>query len=216
MPIFKFRKKLILYSHIPKCAGQSIENYCQRLGAKIAFMDNDFCRHNFAGRAWNLTSPQHISGDALSRLFPKDFFDDSFAVVRDPIDRLRSAFKFQKYKEKKIKENITLSDFIKSDLGTCSRPLGLYDNHFLPQVELLVKKNSYKIFKLENGLLDVKKYLDNNLFFNDSDKKLKHINLGTYNIEFSHEDTYVDDSSLEIISRIYKRDFEVFRYEIIR
>ena len=45
MPIFKFREKLILYSHIPKCAGQSIENYCQRLGAKIAFMDNDFCLH---------------------------------------------------------------------------------------------------------------------------------------------------------------------------
>ena len=85
----------------------------------------------------------------------------------------------------------------------------------MPQVELLVKKNSYKIFKLENGLLDVKKYLDNNLFFNDSDIKLKHINLGIYNIEFSHEDTYVDDSSLEIISRIYKRDFEVFGYKII-
>lgn len=216
MPIFKFRKKLILYSHIPKCAGQSIENYCQRLGAKIAFMDNDFGLYNGTGRAWNLTSPQHISGDALSRLFPKDFFDASFAVVRDPINRLRSAFKFQKYKEKKIKENITLSDFIKSDLDTCSRPLGLYDNHFLPQAELLVKNNPYKIFKFENGLLDVKQYLDDNLFLNDSNIELEHINLGTYDIEFSHEDTYVDDSSLAIISRIYKKDFEVFRYEIIR
>ena len=51
MHIFKVKKNLILYSHIHKCAEQSIENYCQRLGAKIAFMDNSFGLYDGTGRA---------------------------------------------------------------------------------------------------------------------------------------------------------------------
>ena len=42
--------------------------------------------------------------------------------------------------------------FSKSDLDTCSRPLGLYDNHFLPQVELLVKEHPYKSKPEERAL----------------------------------------------------------------
>ena len=212
MPIFRYRDKLILFSHIPKCAGQSVENYCKKIGMKIAFLDNQF--NKSSSLSWCINSPQHITGFALSRLFTNDFFDFSFAVVRNPIDRLRSAFKFQKYKERKIKKNLTLSNFIRSDLELSSRYIGYFDNHFLPQVDLLMNKNSYKIFKLEEGLLEVKKYIDDIFLTSNLNINMEHINSSKFDPNFIDEDNYIDDLSFEIIYSVYKKDFESFGYKI--
>ena len=98
MPIFRYSNKLIFFSHIPKCAGTSIESYCQKIGMKIAFLDNqNYLEYLASNKAWNSSSPQHIPGYAIARLFPLNFFDAYFTVVRNPINRLKSAFKFQKY-----------------------------------------------------------------------------------------------------------------------
>ena len=84
------------FAHIPKCAGSSIEHYLENHNIKLAFLDRTF---DAASKSWNISSPQHIDGYSLSRLFPGDFFDLGFAISRDPITRFISAFKhhiFQK------------------------------------------------------------------------------------------------------------------------
>ena len=44
---------------------------------------------------WNRSSPQHVDGEALRKLFPVNFFTDFLAILRDPVDRFISAYLFQ-------------------------------------------------------------------------------------------------------------------------
>ena len=99
MPILKKGNKIIYFSHIPKCGGTAIEQYCKDTGIEIAFLDRLY-NLQFSKNVWNNTSPQHIDKKSLYRLFPKQFFSDYFTVVRHPIDRFKSAFIYQKYHEK--------------------------------------------------------------------------------------------------------------------
>lgn len=84
MPVVRYKDKICHFAHIPKCGGSSVEFYLKRSGAHVAFLDNSFVS---SAKLWNISSPQHVDGNSLSRLFPSSFFDFSFAVVRNPYTR---------------------------------------------------------------------------------------------------------------------------------
>ena len=100
MPIIKVNSVLLYFSHIPKCGGSSVENFLAQFSDSIVFLDSKFLARK---NTWSSSSPQHIDGLSLNRLFKdKNFFDFYFAIVRDPISRYKSAFMFQKHIENKI------------------------------------------------------------------------------------------------------------------
>ena len=75
MPIIRSRALLIHFAHIPKCAGTSVELYVRSIAPKrTAFLDRKFRAHD-PETVWTKTSPQHVDGYSLSRLFPAAFFD---------------------------------------------------------------------------------------------------------------------------------------------
>ena len=96
MTIFKVNSDFIYFSHIPKCAGSSIEDYFSTFSeCSILFLDRDFYTSSL--RHWTKSSPQHIPGNVVERLFDNKFFSCYFAIIRDPIDRFKSSFKFQEF-----------------------------------------------------------------------------------------------------------------------
>ena len=178
MPVVRLTNKICHFAHIPKCGGSSIESYFDNLGASMAFIDLQFLSQP-AIIPWNVSSPQHIDGVSLSRLFPNTFFDFAFAVVRNPYSRFLSAFKYQ-ILHKQIDLKVNINDFINNDLESAATGIGIYDNHFKSQTSFLLPGLSYEIFKLENGLNPVKKYIDLKFFgiplTLDIKKKIKGLN----------------------------------------
>ena len=74
MPIFKTSFGYIYFSHIPKCAGTSIENYINGLNNNsIFFLDRTF-NTTSPLKEWSISSPQHILGNSIPMLFKKIFF----------------------------------------------------------------------------------------------------------------------------------------------
>ena len=212
MPIIRCKENLIHYAHIPKTGGHSLESYIKKLkGVELGFVDW-FHVVKPAKKPWNISSPQHIDGASISRIFPINFFTHYFAVVRDPIAKIKSSFLFQKYTLKGISSSITLNQFIENDLLVNVNTIGWFDNHFMPQSSFLYPGAKYQIFKLEdNGLQRAKAYIDKIFYGKISNHELPHFN-STKSL-LNEGDSDLSNKSLQLIFKIYKNDFANFKYK---
>lgn len=210
MPILRANDKIYYFSHIPKCGGSSIEDYIQNLTQKrLAFLDRQYYKNSI--KTLKKSSPQHILGVEVAQLFGIEFFDGYFAVVRDPYERFKSAFIFQKYINKKIPDEICINQFARKIFELKSSIWGLYDNHFVPQTHFFYPNANYKVFKIENGLNNVKKHIDKILDCKAVEAKIPHKLKQTASIK--KEAGELTDQSREIIFDIYRIDFENFKYQ---
>ncbi len=209
MPIIRFNKKIVYYSHIPKCGGTSVEDFLKVMtGASISFLDHHFYENKNV--RWSISSPQHITGEDVSKLFPVTFFDDFFTVTRNPFDRFCSAFAYQKYGLKRIDPFIDINKFIGNLEGHNALALGQFDHHFLPQIKFLYPGAANKVFKLENGLDGVRRYIGSVFDTDVSGIRMPHSLKKPSQIGVSSEN--LDKHSKKIIMEIYKLDFEKFNY----
>jgi len=121
MPFFKLKNKVILFIHIPKAAGSSVEKILEFNDIEQSFLIQ---KKNHISSI----SPQHFTREDYRIFFNKNFFDHSFAIIRDPIERFRSAFIFNSHK---IPPIISVNKFL--DL-LCKKDFFYknFDNHFVP------------------------------------------------------------------------------------
>lgn len=208
MPIIRFKEKIVYFSHIPKCGGTSIENFLEKIsGNKPSFLNRKF--YDDGKTTWSISSPQHILGNDIYKLFPMTFFDEFFTVTRHPIDRFCSAFAFHKHIVKRIPIEMDINEFIvNSDKLRILQP-GNFDNHFLPQVSFFFPHASYKVFKLENGLDVVKKYLSNYFEIDLADEAIPHSLRQPKELK---EIDQLSQKSIKAIKSIYRLDFEKLNY----
>lgn len=210
MPVVKGVKKLCHFAHIPKCAGRSVEKYCESAGLKIGFLDVGYIA-NPALQPWNLSSPQHIDGRSLARLFPADFFDFGFAVVRHPASRFISAFKYNSLVGRKHLLGRDVNHFVENDLRTAAYTSGVLDNHFLPQCQFLMPDLDYEVFKLELGLSRVKLFIDHR-FSLSGHVEMGHENQGRKQCDGTDLAINLSSSSMKIIEDVYDDDYRKFDY----
>lgn len=161
MPIVRIGPKMVYFAHIPKCAGSSVEDYLQDRFGPLAMLDRQYLSIDPDLR-WSRTSPQHVSWSALMRLFPKDFFSDIFTVVRHPLDRAVSAYRFQSEVEETIPPDMSFGDWLRSEAEQRKKDPHRFDNHTRPQVDFLPPEGEAPcaVFYLEHGLDALIPYLD--------------------------------------------------------
>ncbi|MBY6069087.1 sulfotransferase family protein [Leisingera aquaemixtae] len=94
--IFQIRSKRILFIHIPKCAGTSVEAGLNRLSERPIELRNDspvpellWGQHN-GKQLQHATLPEALENTGLS----VEDFDAIFSVVRDPMDRFFSELRW--------------------------------------------------------------------------------------------------------------------------
>lgn len=210
MPIARIKNKTVYFSHIPKCGGTSVEDFLKLItGGELSFLDRKY--YDNEKQKWSISSPQHITGNDISKLFPINFFDVFFTVTRHPFDRFYSAFIFHKYYIKTIAKEIDVNHFVGNLVEYKALLPGQYDNHFLPQVNFLYPGAPYKAFKLENGLDNVKKYIGALIDIDVDNLSMPHKLKRPKQLE-TNENT-LDDNSKKIIKDVYKLDFEKFKYQ---
>jgi hypothetical protein len=209
MSIFRINSKLYYFSHIPKCGGSSVEDYVKNVtGKRGSFIDRGYYKNKI--KVFKNSSPQHILGVEVANLFEPDFFDGYFAVVRCPYERFKSAFIFQKYIEKNIPNELSMNQFLIGLKESADELWGKYDNHFVAQSYFLYPGVQYEIFKLENGLNGVKRYIDKINHFQSDSTSMPHKLQQSAKIKSDVGE--IDQQARKIIYELYRIDFDNFNY----
>ena len=209
MPMFRAGSKVMYFAHVPKCAGSSMVSYLQERFGALAFHDDSFSWVPELER-WSRTSPQHINVAALNRMFPEEFFDFSFAVVRHPVSRLVSAYHFQLEVEERITRGTSFGDWLKSLKSQQTNNPYMLDNHTRPMDEI-VPENA-KVFYLEDGFDNFISWLDQITGNTDGPRVMASVNERGANGISKSQKIVPTQQEINLISKIYARDFVRFGY----
>ena len=204
MPIFKSTSKIIYFSHIPKTGGSSIENTLK------SFDEIKMALHSPARKKITPMSPQHLHTQFLDRLFPENFFDWEFTVVRNPYARLVSEYNMKKKGLEKKGSPLSFEDYARRCFSKFKKLPSTRDNHIRPQVDF-VSINT-KVYNLENGLEAPLKDALTHLEISHSrlDPILRH------DRKSKNPEVYsVSSQLISIIQSFYKDDFQRFGYDPI-
>jgi hypothetical protein len=215
MPIFK--KSNILFIHIPKTAGSSIEKHLYDLEEENdRYSLNTLYSENPSEFFNNMHSPQHCTFIEIKTIFDENTINNFhliFTIVRNPFDRMVSEFHFySNYVQNIPIEYENIVDFQSEFEIFCQRILNgeiIDDNHQLPQYLYLINEFDkidprITILRYESIHQDVKNYLNLSLSYheNKSNRPEKCEN-------------YYNDSCKKLIVDYYAKDFELFGYDTI-
>ncbi len=145
MPIFKLGQKTVLFLHIPKAGGTSVEAWLSahsgesfRLAHKNRYLP---------------CMPQHFHGELINMLFAPGFFDYSFCVTRNPYRRLLSEYNYRMSHRRRLERLLPAPDFaswVRWTFRRYRRDPFVYSNHIRPQSEYPIAGT--EVFRLEDGL----------------------------------------------------------------
>lgn len=205
MPVIKTNGKLLYFAHVPKCGGASVDEYLiARFGShNIGFLDSKFSNAQYKN-SWNRTSPQHIAWVHRQKIMPDEIFDHQFALVRHPMNRIISMFKFN---YRRLKGETFHSWLVSMERLMKDDPYYL-DNHVRRAIEIVPP--GAKIFKLEDGLTLIPEWLDRMVGIKDPNGlTIGHVNKSPTNVgEMS-----ITDGDVSIVYDIYRKDYDHFGYE---
>lgn len=212
MPYFKNDDINILFIHIPKTGGTSLEEYFSLkysipLNTKSLITWNNEIDSN-RNLYKNITSTlQHLTYDQIKQnnnIFMVDFnLIDIITIVRNPYERLVSDLFYHKLINiETSKEEVY--EIIKDYLISTE-----YDNHNIPQHTFLQDEmnqpiTNIKILKTENLTESMKEigFADFNLVCNKNENTVDYYN-------------YLNTNSLDLINKFYHLDFTLFNYNKI-
>ncbi|SDS19253.1 Sulfotransferase family protein [Paraoerskovia marina] len=206
MPVFVKGDRGLLFAHIPKTGGSSIEKHLQRGGWKMYHHDGRVGKGT--SNYFNWCTPQHMHGEMLEQSFRLARFSARFAVVRNPIARFQSEYAWRLGRGVDVS-----SDAVeKWGYGVLDRfnsnPF-ILGNHIRPQVEFLV--GDMEVYRFEDGLDGAMSRLNTKFSLN--------VGSSVGRERTSDDSSGVSSSAVEVSQRLedrlrefYKADFQAFGY----
>jgi len=204
MPVFFRGTQRILFIHVPKAGGTSIEAFFEANGFKTAYLDRGGSPESL--NAIRRCSPQHMHAALLQTLFDPGLFDYVFMAVRHPVQRLVSRVVMELGTVATVAR---LEAWIAAELPKVfADPLHL-DNHLRPQSDFIVPGTD--VFKLEDGLgeafvarLEAATGID---FAQKRVPRKMHAGIPTPDF------TLVRPELQALVKSFYARDFKTFDYQ---
>ena len=141
VPICKIKDKLILFIHVPRTGGTTIEHHLGEVGT-VFFKST-------ADTSLMRVTAQHLHRSDLNAIFPPQTFDYAFMFVRNPFDRLRSVYTYQK-SMRPMERIIPFAPWLRLALMRRKWKPYYRDNHLRPQVEF--EAFNAEVFRLEDGI----------------------------------------------------------------
>jgi hypothetical protein len=208
MPLYQFRRgeteKTFLFIHVPKTGGTAIETYFRAIGLTGYFDPPTY----MPVRPYLKVPPAHYDYGVMNRLYNLDGLY-SFAVVRHPVRRMVSEYKWAREKStaSAMLAGMSFADYITFMFEQYSRDENIAAGHFKPQIRFVGDKVS-KIFKYEAGLENIIGHVlqDVGLKF-EGQVKLPVVN------STSGAKVVPTERDIEAIREFYAEDFAAFGYE---
>lgn len=199
--MINYTKKLI-FIHIPKCGGTSVENALFTNEEKIErnlFTLKGHPKHDL----YEQGGLQHLSAIKVKEIITEEIYDNfyKFSVVRNPIDKLISQYNYTNqfidfYSYLNLKpNNFSFSEYLNA---ICNK----YHVHWRPQHEFIFNDKQEllvdEVFKLEN--------IKNGKLEEKLGVKLPH-----HNKSYKHIES-ITEKDESIIKNIFSKDFELLQY----
>ena len=150
MPIYSLsngaRRLNLLFVHVPKTGGTAIDHFFRRIG-----FSEHFGRENRAVRPVMICPPQHYDYNLLNRLIDLDTVDFSFAIVRHPLARIISDYKWAMTQSTMADEKMSFGDWLDECFRSFEKDEYFLANHIKPQSKFIGPKIK-RVFKYEEGL----------------------------------------------------------------
>ena len=201
MPLFKTPKGLFYFAHVPRTGGSSVENYLTQRFGQPALLDSRFLS-NPASIRWSRTSPQHLSADEFETLFPRDFVDHKISVVRHPVSRIVSIFKWLRSTQKGVEPDF--DKWLEQALSEVLADPWCHDGHLKCQVDFV--PSGCQVFRLEQGLQRVANYVDSLFGEEQPEVVVWHSDKSTVDLK------QISSKSHRLIEIHYAEDFDRFKY----
>lgn len=144
MPICFPNGKIIFFAHVPKTGGSSVEDYIIRRFGSMSMLDK---HKNARMPGTGLISPiTHLSALDLEEIIPTEC-DLCFAVVRDPLKRMFSQYRWQSGASRMSR--MDFSTWLRVMVMAARIDPRIYFNHIRPQDQMVPA--GAEIFRLEDG-----------------------------------------------------------------
>lgn len=203
MPIHQGKK--IIFIHIPKAAGTSVEIAMGAFGINNSGDNSIFCPSILFGR-----TTQHMTYFEIEKSFERMNLViteyESFCIVRHPATRIASEYNWRRNWDQSIAGWSFLEFCIHFLKDVSCQEMNFDNRHFVPQSNF--PSSTSLVFKLEDQLDDLADFL-----------KSKGIlgGIGRHNV--ATEDPYDDfweknEACLEIIESVYEQDYRNFGYKL--
>lgn len=201
--------RLIYFAHVPKAGGSSVEDHLEARFGPLSMIDRNWERvwHNGLWRESSITgSPQHLTASDAARLLPARI-DWTFAMVRDPVARLVSEYRFQA-RMNRGRRRLTgagFSTWLRISLSGARWAPMIFDNHLRPQTEIVPE--GAEVFRLEDGFAPLLTRLD--ALFGPPPPGTK---MGRALESRNHAQVVPSAQDLTLIARVYAADYARFGY----
>lgn len=199
MPIFRVSGKTILFLHIPKAGGTSVEEYL------VGLSSESFRMHLNTERLPCV--PQHFHAALISQLFAQDFFDFSFCVTRNPYGRILSEYNYRMQHRHRPYRWFPVPSFetwLKVTFARYRRDPYVYSNHIRPQIAFQLPDT--RVYRLEDEIGALMRDLGA-LTGHAAPDRLPHANPSVKRA------TAISDAAAVRIYDFYREDFETFGYD---
>lgn len=209
MPIFRKDGRNILFVHVPKTGGSTIEKVFRESGYQTLYLDGKVgpASVNHVRRC----TPQHMHADMLEMNFRLGNFDEIFMMVRDPLARFKSEYIWRNRKDLKVVDAESVNSWGAKAFKQYARDNFVFDNHLRRQVEFHLPNSS--VYRFEDGMRgvvdDLNARLD--LGLNPDIPKLKD---GKQQTGFSSSDVIVSPGMETKVKEIYGEDYTSFGYPL--
>lgn len=210
MPVFSSDEFKILFIHVPKTGGSTIEHFFYKSEFKVLYRDPSSALLNKGSlNRIRKCSPQHMHAEMLTTVFDIDKFDYVFTLVRDPISRFKSEYAMRNSQNFDVSPE-AVYQWLQTTLLHYNSNQFIYDNHIRPQAEFIVPGTH--VFKLEDGIDIVFDTLRDVLSIDiEYDSTIRAMDRFKQN-GFLSSDAEVNDKSLMLLRTFYEKDFRVFGY----
>jgi Sulfotransferase family len=199
MPIFHLKEHNVLFVHIPRTGGSTIEKSFTREYPMSFF--------SYGSIACARVTPQHFTKGEMDLFFSTDYFDYSFTIVRNPYERLESGYKLARI----LGEQgfwggaPTFSQWLEANLSRAAQDRHHGDNHFRPQTDFLGE--NLKIFRFEHGLEHILAYICKELGI-----ELAMHQDAVYSTHRVSEKISWKTNDILLCNEFYQADFKAFGY----
>lgn len=200
MPLYRINGVHVMFIHVPKTGGTSISDELRRIGEERLSTQLQASKGTL--------TPNHLIGKDLETLYFPEAIDYSFMIVRHPIARLVSEYRYQRRHF-----GIHLSRFrsfgfhwwLKYALYRYKQNPYWRGNHFKPQHEF--ECFGARAFRIEDGLAQIMTALAEVTKL-QLDPQVRQLN------KSPARDVHISSNDVDRIASLYREDFDRYGYEV--
>lgn len=207
MPIFTKGERAVLFVHVPKTGGTSLERMLIREGWEVGFRATPKT-HPTQSRLHRV-SPQHFHAELLEQTLRLDRFDAIFLITREPLARFRSEYVMRNKRNANAGSAAHVEAWARRLFRRRAANPSVLDNHLRPQHEFVVP--DARIFRLEDGMESIVTALNAEWGLGLPLDIPRNLASGTDG-HISSQDVEVNDFVQARVRALYARDYETFGY----